>query len=99
MVMNMDGNMRSVFFFCCLVRTDASLSEYDVMRDTEEPQQILSFVPPRLSNSFTAEDDLDREITSFSIGKGKADWGPLTMYAVQRNGDVYAICPYMPKHA
>ena len=53
----------------------------------------------RRSNSFLAEDAADREVASFAFGKGKADWGPLTVYAVMKSGDVYAICPYMPKNA
>ncbi len=73
--------------------------EYDISIDTEEPQQILSFVPERKSKSFVAEDESEREVASFTIGKGKADWGPLTIYVVMRSGDIYAICPYMPKNA
>lgn len=67
--------------------------------DTEEPQQVLSFVPERKSKSYMADDDTEREVASFTIGKGKADWGPLTIYTVMRSGDIYAICPYMPKNA
>jgi len=29
----------------------------------------------------------------------QSDWSPLTVYAVARNGDTYAICPFMPAHA
>ena len=78
---------------------DCSRSEYDISVDTEEPQQILSFVSERKSKSYIAEDDAEREVASFTIGEGKADWGPLTVYAVMRSGDIYAICPYMPKNA
>ncbi len=52
-----------------------------------------------MSNSFLADDAADREVASFAFGKGKADWGPLTVYAVMKSGDVYAICPYLPKNA
>ena len=67
--------------------------------DTEEPQQVLSFVPEKTRKSFLAEDDAERQVASFTLGKGKADWGPLSVYAVMRSGDIYAICPYMPKNA
>ena len=46
-----------------------------------------------------AEDDAERQVASFTLGRGKADWGPLSVYAVMRSGDIYAICPYMPKNA
>jgi nucleoporin NUP82 len=45
-------------------------------------------------------DDVDGTIaTSFCLGQGKADWGPLTLYCLMRNGDIYAVCPYVPKNA
>ncbi|KAG7097129.1 hypothetical protein E1B28_004507 [Marasmius oreades] len=79
---------------------DGKLREYDISRDTDEPQQVLLFVPDRKpGRSYIAEDPSEREVASFTLGKGHADWGPLTVYAVMRSGDVYAICPYMPKNA
>lgn len=73
--------------------------EYDISADADEPQQTLSFVPEKKRNTFDAEDAAEREVASFTFGKGKADWGPLTVYAAMRSGDVYAISPYMPKNA
>ena len=73
--------------------------EYDVAVDTEEPQQVLSFVPEKGRKSYLAEDESERHVASFTLGKGKADWGPLSVYAGMRSGDIYAICPYMPKNA
>jgi len=74
--------------------------EYDISVDPEEPQQVLSFIPEKkTSKSYLAEDPAEREVASFTLGKGKADWGPLTVYAIMRSGDIYSICPYMPKNA
>jgi nucleoporin NUP82 len=73
--------------------------EYDISVDTEEPQQVLSFVPERRTKSYLAEDASEREVVSFTLGRGKADWGPLTVYAVMKSGDIYSICPYMPRNA
>lgn len=76
--------------------------EYDVAVDTEEPQQVLCFVPEpktKSKKSYMAQDDSEREVASFTIGKGTADWGPLTVYTLMRSGDIYAICPFMPKNA
>lgn len=74
-------------------------SEYDISVDTEEPQQVLSFVPEKKTSSYVAEDPSEREVASFTLGRGKADWGPLTVYAVMKSGDIYSMCPYMPRNA
>ena len=74
--------------------------EYDISTDPDEPQQILSFVPERKKgHSFQADDAAEREVASFALGKGTADWGPLTVYAIVKSGDIFAICPYIPKNA
>lgn len=77
----------------------ANPREYDISVDSEEPRQVLSFFPEKKSRSFLAQDPAEREVTSFTLGKGRADWGPLTVYALTRSGDIYAICPYMPRNA
>ncbi|THV08713.1 hypothetical protein K435DRAFT_959241 [Dendrothele bispora CBS 962.96] len=83
-----------------VMTVDGKLREYDISVDAEEPQQVLSFVPERRNRkSFVAEDSADREVVSFTLGKGRADWGPLTVYALMRSGDIYSICPYMPQNA
>ncbi|KAK7049644.1 hypothetical protein VNI00_005675 [Paramarasmius palmivorus] len=83
-----------------VMTVDGKLREYDISVDTDEPQQVLSFIPEKkLRKSYLAEDSSEREVASFTLGKGGADWGPLTVYAIMRSGDVYAICPYMPKNA
>ncbi|KAI0303864.1 hypothetical protein BC826DRAFT_980012 [Russula brevipes] len=84
-----------------VMTADGKLREYDISADAEEPLQVVSFVPDRRrsSKTFNATDSAEREVASFTLGKGKADWGPLTVYAVMKNGDVYAVCPYMPKNA
>ncbi|TDL29694.1 hypothetical protein BD410DRAFT_817721 [Rickenella mellea] len=82
-----------------VMTSDGKMREYDISVDPEEPQQTLSFVPERKRGAFVAHDDAEREVVSFALGKGTADWGPLTMYALMKSGDVYAICPYMPQNA
>ncbi|KAJ8481252.1 hypothetical protein ONZ45_g15367 [Pleurotus djamor] len=82
-----------------VMTVDGKLHEYDISVDTEEPQQVVSFLPERKSKSFVAVDESEREVASFTFGRGTADWGPLTVYAITRSGDVYAICPYMPQNA
>ncbi|KIK96958.1 hypothetical protein PAXRUDRAFT_137283 [Paxillus rubicundulus Ve08.2h10] len=82
-----------------VMTVDGKLREYDISVDSEEPQQVLSFIPEKKSRSYLAQDPAEREIISFTLGKGKADWGPLTVYALTRSGDIYAICPHMPRNA
>jgi len=53
----------------------------------------------RVSRSFLAQDSTEREVASFTLGKGAADWGPLTIYALTKSGDIYSFCPYLPKNA
>ena len=89
---------------CCIIHspggTDFCVREYDVSVDPEEPLQVLTFVPEKKRRmSYLAEDPAEREVASFTIGKGNADWGPLTIYALMKSGDVYALCPYMPQNA
>ena len=81
-----------------LYATNFVTSEYDVSFDPEDPRATLEFFPDRRQSTIGL-DDADCEVTSFTFGKGKADWGPLTVYALTRSGDVYAICPYMPQQA
>ncbi|KAJ2916526.1 hypothetical protein MD484_g3938, partial [Candolleomyces efflorescens] len=66
-----------------VMTTDGKLREYDISVDIEEPQQVLSFVPEKKSGAFGAEDESEREVTSFTLGKG----------------DIYSICPYLPQNA
>ncbi|KAI0265178.1 hypothetical protein BC834DRAFT_880424 [Gloeopeniophorella convolvens] len=83
-----------------VMTVDGKLREYDISVDTEEPVQVVSFVPERrASRTFNAFDTSEREVASFALGKGKADWGPLTIYAAMKSGDVYAVSPYMPVNA
>ncbi|EIM88529.1 uncharacterized protein STEHIDRAFT_77614 [Stereum hirsutum FP-91666 SS1] len=85
-----------------VMTTDGKLREYDISTDTEEPQQVVSFVqprPPKKSKSYRVVDESEYEVASFTFGKGLADWGPLTVYAVLKSGDIYACCPYMPQNA
>ncbi|KAI0321851.1 hypothetical protein OF83DRAFT_162519 [Amylostereum chailletii] len=83
-----------------VMTVDGKLREYDISVDTEEPTQIISFTSERrTSKTFNAFDAAEQEVASFTLGKGRADWGPLTIYAVMKSGDVYSVCPYMPKNA
>ena len=100
MVMTVDGKLRYVLTTNQHTHYNRLCHrEYDISVDTEEPQQVLSFVPEKRRKSYLAEDEAERSVASFTLGKGKADWGPLSVYAVMRSGDIYAICPYMPKNA
>ncbi|KIY73757.1 hypothetical protein CYLTODRAFT_193304 [Cylindrobasidium torrendii FP15055 ss-10] len=85
-----------------VLTVDGRIREYDISVDAEEPQQILSFVPERPRRrgfSAASADTDDYEAASFTLGKGRGDWGPLTIYGVMKSGDIYAICPYLPRNA
>jgi nucleoporin NUP82 len=74
------------------------IREYDVSRDAENAQQTVSFMPQQTRKTILA-DATERELVSFSLATGDADWGPLTLYGIMRNGDIYAFSPYMPVRA
>jgi nucleoporin NUP82 len=81
--------------------------EYDVNSDLTEPQQSISFLPKipseqknkRRRGAFGIDAHAASTAVSFTIGCGQADWGPLTLYGLMSNGDVWAICPYLPKRS
>ncbi|SCZ91855.1 BZ3500_MvSof-1268-A1-R1_Chr5-3g08179 [Microbotryum saponariae] len=92
---------------------DSTIREYDISTDVEEPTQTLSFIehqPQQTSRStptkrsgaprgFSAEDRNAKKAVAMCLGGGQADWGPLTLFGLMRNGDVVAICPFLPKKA
>ncbi|EJD01179.1 uncharacterized protein FOMMEDRAFT_110790 [Fomitiporia mediterranea MF3/22] len=82
-----------------VMTADGRLREYNVSLDPDEPRKMLDFVPEKKHGSFAAVDESEREVASFTFGKGKADWGPLTLYALMKSGDIYAICPYLPENS
>jgi nucleoporin NUP82 len=101
LVMTSDGKLRLVVSPCSLLLwVERCYREYDILADVDEPQQTVSFMPERrASRSFLAQDSTEREVASFTLGKGAADWGPLTIYALTKSGDIYSFCPYLPKKA
>lgn len=78
------------------------MREYSIGEDAEEPSQTLSFVKEvdASKRKGFSSDDVDASVAvSFCLGQGDSDWGPLTIYGLMRNGDVVAICPFLPKKA
>jgi hypothetical protein len=47
--------------------------------------------------AFGTPDEEAESAVSFAIGQGSGDWGPMTVYGLMRNGDVWALCPFLPK--
>ena len=92
-----------------MLTADGHLREYDVSEDAEEPQQTINLARPaardrseRASSSVSFgldDDDEEMVASSFCFGTGDADWGLLTLFYVLRNGDIHALCPYLPKRS
>ncbi|KAH8118607.1 hypothetical protein DFH11DRAFT_1568326 [Phellopilus nigrolimitatus] len=82
-----------------VMTVDGKLREYDVSSDPDGPRKTLDFISEKKRGAYAAVDESEREVASFTFGKGKADWGPLTIYALMRSGDIYAICPYLPENS
>lgn len=53
----------------------------------------------RREGTFSAEDVSATKAVSMCFGTGIGDWGPMTLYGLMENGDLYAICPYLPRNA
>lgn len=84
-----------------VLTVDGLLREYDALQDAEEPQQIISVLPPREGGSgwLGAEEPGERDAVSFCLGRGEGDWGALSVYALMGNGDIYGVCPFLPQNA
>ena len=75
--------------------------EYDVSHDVDEPQQTLAVLgqPTRTSSMLSAEDDDAKVAVSCTFGEESSSWLLFTLLVLMRSGDVYILCPFMPKHA
>ncbi|GAA5936883.1 hypothetical protein JCM3775_002734 [Rhodotorula graminis] len=92
-----------------VLTSDATLREYTVSESLDEPAQTLSFARAGAGAGAGAArkggfglDAVDRDAqtaVALCIGEGRGDWGPLTLYALMRNGDVVSMCPFLPKKA
>ncbi|BGP29327.1 hypothetical protein JCM10296v2_001066 [Rhodotorula toruloides] len=89
-----------------LLTSDCTLREYSISTDVSEPSQTLSFLPQSEREKgntkgfgFSAVDEDAITAAGMCVGEGKGDWGMMTLYAVMKNGDVLAMCPFLPKKA
>ncbi|GAA6047947.1 hypothetical protein JCM3770_006438 [Rhodotorula araucariae] len=89
-----------------ILTSDCILREYTVSDTVEEPAQTLSFSrsrgeqkPAGRSFGLSAVDRDASIAVALCVGEGAGDWGPLTLYALMRNGDLVAMCPFLPKKA
>lgn len=80
---------------------DAVVREYDISHDVDEPQQTLAVLgqPTRTSTMLSAEDDDARVAVSCTFGEESSSWLLFTLLVLMRSGDVYLLCPFMPKRA
>lgn len=62
--------------------------------------QSFNFLADKTKGSkFSAIDPLSQYATSFSFSHGSVDFGPLMVYALMANGDVYVMGPVLPLQA
>lgn len=92
---------------------DGLVREYDVLRDVDEPQQTIACTPGASArrSAFSADDDEAGVAVAYALGDTDAampdaddlalapSWLFLTLFVLMRNGDVWAICPFLPKRA
>ncbi|CAJ0643328.1 9277_t:CDS:10 [Entrophospora sp. SA101] len=69
---------------------------YNISNDCNEPEQKFCFSEnPEKTFSFGAEIP---KAVSFCFGQGDKGWSNFTVYVLFDNGDVYAMCPIVPKN-
>ena len=84
---------------------DGIVREYDVAHDVDEPQQVLNVFPGsalRSAAAFSADDDDERCAAALAFHTGaenEPSWRLCTLYALSRAGDLWAVCPFLPRHA
>lgn len=80
---------------------------FDVSSESKEPEQLY-YIGPQYYNEYKAftssiyipgrsisGNSEEMETVSFAFGSGE-DWEIFTIYVLMKNGDVYAICPFLP---
>jgi nucleoporin NUP82 len=73
------------------------IREYDTSIHPDIPQQTKEVLTNKTRNKgFNANHD---RAVSFTLGQGSSDWGSLTLFVLTANGEVYGLCPYIPRHA
>lgn len=79
--------------------TPNSRSRKSAYRDSKA--LVKSGTPSKSSKarrSFRDVDDDATYATSFTLGDASSgDWGAFSLYCLMANGDIYSICPYLPK--
>ncbi|EJU06592.1 hypothetical protein DACRYDRAFT_61384 [Dacryopinax primogenitus] len=78
---------------------DGTLREYNVFEDAEEPKQTVNLFPPSLRNSRGYSMETPRRAVAFAFGWGRDDWSSLTAFCLTNKGEVFSMCPFMPKRA
>ncbi|TXT13342.1 hypothetical protein VHUM_00709 [Vanrija humicola] len=84
-----------------VLASDGKLFEYDVLRP-QDPVQTFNFLPDkstRVKAKFSAIDPLSQYASSFAFSAGDFDFGPLMVYVLMANGDIYTMGPTLPLHA
>lgn len=90
---------------------DALLREYDVVHDLDEPQQTIACAPGagRSHAALSADDEDATCAVAMALADATAPgdeacapqsaWLACTVLVLMRSGDVYAVCPFLPKVA
>ncbi|KAI9099486.1 hypothetical protein DFS34DRAFT_617719 [Phlyctochytrium arcticum] len=90
---------------------DGLLKLYDVARDSDLPEQTFHFIEryaSRLANGTPSirnragmfgADMEDEEFASFCFGQFDEGWGAMAVYGLTKSGDVYSLCPVLPKRS
>jgi nucleoporin NUP82 len=68
-------------------------------RSRATPSHSLNHAKTGQNGMFGLMEDTASKAVSFCLGKGDSDWTPFTLYCLMQNGDLFCVCPYLPKTA
>ncbi|KAI9207126.1 uncharacterized protein BJ171DRAFT_578865 [Polychytrium aggregatum] len=80
----------------CILTSDGVLRLVDISRDPDVIDQQFAFASrsSRRSHGFGLLRD-ENDIVSFTFGPNFG-WGPMTVYVLMKNGDLFSMCPVAP---
>lgn len=82
-----------------VLTNDSFVRSYDLMTSPDTPDQEIELVQQNDNAGMAGLAALEEvfEPVSICFGKAGEPHGKLTLYVMSREGDIYSVCPYVPK--
>ncbi|PHH76926.1 hypothetical protein CDD80_1100 [Ophiocordyceps camponoti-rufipedis] len=77
---------------------DLPTTSIDLKRLADGTTLDQDFAPAGATNKSFSPDSFEMEVAAASFpSRGSGGWSPMTLWVAMREGDVYALCPLLPK--